>query len=282
MKLYRIDQDDTLYVVVPSPDYNNAITKQFISNVSRSDTHPSIIVVESSGKEFNFSKSMNAGIREALRRKPEYVMISNNDVIPIGQVWAKSLIGSLKAYPSTAYAVPHLIRHEDLSSADPIIRMPNRVAARAFTQLYPILPARTFPIIGRIRDMVYRLQNPHPVPNDTLHAIRPPYHILDCQPISIFKAGTLETIGYFDEAFQNGVEDVDLTIRTLLSGFKPVLCRGAIFKDIQSATMGKGWEAALYTHRKNYRAINNWNHLLAKHGSEYDRILNNSNLFYTT
>lgn len=281
MRLYRIDQSDTLCVVVPSPDYNNTLTKQFIFNISRSDTHPSIIVIESSGKEFNFSKSMNAGIREALRRKPEYVMISNNDVIPIGQDWAKSLIDSLTAFPSTAYAVPHIIRHEDLSSADSIIRLPNRVTARAFIQLYPILPARTFPVVARIRDIGYRLQKPHPARNDTIHAVRPPYHILNCQPISIFKADTLESIGYFDEAFQNGAEDLDLTIRTLLSGFKPVLCRGAIFKDIQSATMGEGWANALYTHKKNYRSINNWDYLLAKHGREYDRILNNRNLFYT-
>ena len=282
MKIYRIDQKNKLYVIVPSPDYNNYLTKKFISNISTSKIRPTIIIVESSGKEFNFSKSMNIGILEALNDKPEYIMLSNNDVFPTQEDWAETLIDSLMAFKLAAYAVPRLINSRSLLNADPVIKMPNRFIAYTFTRLYPILPEKTFRLIRRIRDdFTYKNIN-KTADNDNPCKIKPPYHLLNSQPVSLFKADTLKNIGYFDEKFQNGVEDFDLTIRSLLLGFKPVLSKSTIFKDIQSGTLGEGWANALYTHKKNSRASNNWKYLLEKHGNKYDKILKNGNLFYTT
>ena len=282
VKIYKIEQKNKLYVVVPTPDYNNEITKKFISSLSNSKIHPSIMIVESSGREFNFSKSMNTGILEALKNNPEYIMISNNDVFPTQENWAEKLINSLTAFKLTAYAVPHLINSRSLLNVDPVIKMPNRFTVKTFTHLYPMLPEKTLPLIARIREY-FRSNNISKTSNGSnLYKIKPPYYFLNCQPICLFKAGTLENIGYFDEKFQNGGEDFDLSIRSLLFGFKPVLSKSTIFEDIQSSTLGGGWANALYTPKKNIRASNNWRYLIDKHGNKYNKILKNGNLFYTT
>lgn len=281
MKIYRIDQKNKLYVVVPTPDYNNELTKKFISSISSSKIYPTIIIVESSGKEFNFSKSMNTGILEALHCNPEYIMLSNNDVFPTQEDWAETLISSLMAFKSTAYAVPSLINSRSLLNVDPVIKMPNRFIVNTFTHLYFILPEKILPLIAKIRDnFAYKNIN-KTSDNNNLYKIKTPYNVLNCQPISLFKADALENIGYFDEQFKNGVEDFDLTIRSLLLGYKPVLNKSTIFKNVQSGTGGQAWANALYTHKKNNRVTNNWKYLIDKHGNKYNKILKNNNLFYT-
>lgn len=282
MKIYRINQKNKLYVIVLTPDYNNKLTKKFILSISNSKMYPTIIIVESSGKEFNFSKSMNTGILEALHGNPQYIMLSNNDVLPTQEDWAETLINSLTAFKQTAYAVPSLINSKSLLNVSPVIKMPSRFIVNAFTHLYPILSEKTLPLIARIRkDFTYENIN-KTSDNDNLYKMKTPYHVLNCQPISLFKKDVLKNIGYFDEKFQNGAEDFDLTIRSLLLGFKPVLSKSTIFKDIQSGTLGTGWASALYTHKKNSRASNNWKYLIDKYGNKYNKILKSTNLFYTT
>lgn len=282
MRVLRIEQKNKLYVIVPTPDYNNELTKKFISSISSSKIYPTIIIVESSGKEFNFSKSMNIGILEALHDSPDYIMLSNNDVLPTQEDWAEMLIKSLMTFNLTAYAVPSLINSKSLLKVDPVIKMPRKFIVDIFTHLYPIIPEKAIPLISRIRDnFTYKNINKKSDDNN-LSKRKTPYHFLNCQPISLFKTDVLRNIGYFDEKFENGGEDLDLAIRSLLLGFKPVLSKNTIFTDIQSGTLGTGWANALYTHKKNNRASNNWKYLIYKHGNKYNKVLKSTNLFYIT
>ena len=282
MKIFRVEQSDKLYVVVPTPDYKNELTEKFISSISISKIHPTIIIVESSGREFNFSKSMNVGILEAQRDNPEYIMLSNNDVLPTQENWAEMLISSLNAYKFTGYVVPSLVNSKTLLRINPIIKMPNRLAITIFSHLYYMIPNKVLPLIAKTQDNLLNKNLNKKDDKDNLYENNYPYHILNCQPISLFKTNTLERIGYFDEEFQSGGEDFDMSIRSLLLGIKPVLSKSTIFKDVQSGTLGEGWASALYTNKKNNRAVNNWRHLINKYGNNYNKILKSTNLFYIT
>ena len=151
MKIYKIEQKNKLSVIVPTPDYTNDLTKKFISNILNSKMQPTIIIVESSGNEFNFSKSMNCGILEAIKANSEYIMLSNNDVFPTQEDWAETLINSLTYFKLTAYAVPSLINSKSLLNVDPILKMPNKFIVNTFTHLYPIIPQKTLPLLAKIR-----------------------------------------------------------------------------------------------------------------------------------
>ncbi|BFI73650.1 hypothetical protein YN1_6370 [Nanoarchaeota archaeon] len=63
--------------VIPTPNANDELTQ----NLSKSLNGFHQIFVESSGKYFNYAKSINRGVKEALKYNPKWIIVSNNDII---------------------------------------------------------------------------------------------------------------------------------------------------------------------------------------------------------
>ncbi len=76
LKKKNFASNTELVVVVPTIDAKSGLG----SNVARLFDPFPIVIVESSGPYFNYATSVNAGIREALKYNPEWIVISNDDM----------------------------------------------------------------------------------------------------------------------------------------------------------------------------------------------------------
>ncbi|QGA68900.1 hypothetical protein [Sulfolobus sp. E11-6] len=75
-KIYEFEGDSEVVFVIPTSDVNN----QFSNYIKRTFKKYHLIFVESRGRYFNFSKSVNEGVKIAMKYKPKYVIISNDDI----------------------------------------------------------------------------------------------------------------------------------------------------------------------------------------------------------
>jgi GT2 family glycosyltransferase len=117
IKIATIEGDShQLVVVVPMPDVNRQLTKEFLESMKRTATSkPTIVAVESSGPEFHFSKSMNAEIKTALGFGPKYIALSNDDVRPLTPKWDAKLTNALEAHADVAHVAPLLWQGQAIS-----------------------------------------------------------------------------------------------------------------------------------------------------------------------
>ena len=77
INVYEKEGNSEVIFVVPTANINDELTINFKNSIK--DYHA--IFVESSGKYFNFARSVNRGIRIALRYNPKWIIVSNNDII---------------------------------------------------------------------------------------------------------------------------------------------------------------------------------------------------------
>jgi GT2 family glycosyltransferase len=262
LRVLTIEGDSRLVVVVPTPDVSRQLTREFLESVARTaESKPTIVAVESSGPEFHFSKSMNAGIRTALSFGPRYIALSNDDVRPLTAGWDARLTYDLEAHAGAAYAAPVLCRGGAISGP---------LSVYLFTSLYGLIPSAAFPLIRALRSFYLGRRA-------KAGAIQlGPGILVNAQPFSVFRSDSLEELSGFDEKFVNGCEDFDLSLRVLERGWKAVLDVDVAFEDIGSATVGKGGFAALYDRRTkaNVQQVNNWKLLIKKRGrAKYKSLL---------
>ena len=74
---YRDNGRDDVVFVVPSADINNKTSSNLRKQISN---FPSIFV-ESSGPDFNYAKSCNTGILEAIKEGFKWIIVCNDDII---------------------------------------------------------------------------------------------------------------------------------------------------------------------------------------------------------
>ncbi|ARM75588.1 glycosyltransferase family 2 protein [Acidianus manzaensis] len=82
MKFVEVEGDKEIVVVIPTA---NAFG-EFASHVKKLYKGLQIIFVESNGPLFNYARSVNAGIKEAIKYKPRWIVISNDDIIRIESI----------------------------------------------------------------------------------------------------------------------------------------------------------------------------------------------------
>jgi hypothetical protein len=75
----RFTKSDRIVVVVPTSSINGKLAKD-VANVF--NPLP-IVFVESAGRYFNYSRSVNAGVREALTIDPDWIIIANDDLVEV-------------------------------------------------------------------------------------------------------------------------------------------------------------------------------------------------------
>jgi GT2 family glycosyltransferase len=265
MKIVTIEGDShQLVVVVPTPDVNRQLTKEFFESMKRTATFkPTIVAVESSGPEFHFSKSMNAGIKTALGFGPKYIALSNDDVRPLTPEWDAKLTNTLEAHADVAYVAPLLWQGQAISG--PIVLMPSYLSILLFTSLYNMIPTVAFSLIRTLRGLYLNLR----LRGKSRGVELGTGALVNSQPFSIFKANVLKELSGFDEEFVNGCEDFDLSLRVLERGWKIALEVDVSFEDKGSATVGKGGFSILYGRvtKASKQSVNNWKLLIKKRGA---------------
>ncbi|MGC8673483.1 MAG: hypothetical protein ACP5TO_08330, partial [Thermoplasmata archaeon] len=84
MNIIEIEGDHDFIVIVPTKNIQSELAQNFIREIrTKFYFNPMIIIIESTGSEFHFSKNMNIGIKHAMKYNPKYIALSNDDVYPI-------------------------------------------------------------------------------------------------------------------------------------------------------------------------------------------------------
>lgn len=258
-------------MIVPTKNIQSELAQNFIREIkSKSYFNPTIIIIESSGSEFHFSKNMNMGVKHAMKYNPKYIALSNDDVYPLGKDYDYILAKKIDEY-HLAYISPIFVDREG-NKKMPSIGMPNYYAILLFTKFYPIIPSFLFPLLQKINTLITD-KNKKNVENKS-------YGLINSQPFSIFDADILNHIGGFDEDFKNGCEDLELSMRVQSFGYKAGLDCSVECLDIGSATIGEGGFSILYRKGKAKKdQINNWKKLIRKYKkNEYEKYASSEQL----
>ena len=216
-------------VVVPTP----TLGSQRVVDTLRIYDPLEVILVESSGPYFNYSRSMNRGIEKAVELDADWIILSNDDLFKVDPI--ENLVHYLENESSeVVMAAPGYIQNVWYHTTSVFLskarRRQNNQAMRKFQTKYNILA--DYPVIKN--GLHYYLQ---------LLYYR--YLKLQSSIVSFYNFGDFCVLGSkiarkhnFDEAFQNRVEDIDLSLRLKTSGAKVKVSPFRIGSRIRS-TIGK-------------------------------------------
>lgn len=203
-----------------------------------------IVFVESGGPFFNFSYSMNVGIRDAIRLKTKFIMLSNDDIFTLSSarkiqeevvansekydvfiptIWSgKEYISPRQSIYSQSWLTENIISNRFMSCINP--SNISKSSRRLVTKLKIYNDANVLRyIILRDYDPIFRKAQSLLRGSIMEYVVKklnkPLLKINNVQPISIIKTDLLKS-EKFDESFVNGGEDTDLSIRLAIKGVK--------------------------------------------------------------
>ncbi len=234
------------YIVVPNlngksdlPDCIDSLLKQHLEQfeiliVENGSTDGSVEIVDNLAKNntnitglynktnLGFAGGVNTGIRYALQNDADYVLLFNNDAIA-DKGWAKNLVDYMIKNPKVGIAACKLL-HDDGKTID------------STGEGYSIwgLP---YPR-GRDEEVVDKYDN-----QKTIFAAS--------GGASIYRAKLLRQIGLFDEDFFAYYEDVDISFRAQLAGWKVAYVPEAIAYHQQGVTSSRIKGFTVYQTMKN-------------------------------
>jgi len=232
------DNKSSITAVIPTKSVQDLPFKELPRKLSKIN----VLWVESSGPFFNFSYAMNIGIRKALEMGSEFIMLTNDDILPmddisnidiivkrkkekydilIPQIYNSNLlISPVQSIYRQSSITAHYLKGNHKPKGDEIdkvmyIRMlvqNLRIYSNPYIMKYiilrendPVLAGQSSILIRKVKEFALRGVNKLLI------------KINNVQPISIVKSSLLESEN-FDESFVNGGEDVDLSIRLSLRG----------------------------------------------------------------
>ena len=220
IKSVRFDQDKSTIVVVPTMDTNGPLA----STVNKLYDPIPVVFVESSGEYFNYSRSVNRGIRFALEHNPDWIIVSNDDMFRIDP--SKKLLTGLECDKGHDYVMGVRVTNAGPSSGLTYIIPLSAISLPLLVQKslkgryalaaglsslrhladnhakYTLLDAGS--LVRTPRSLVRRL-----VAAAVSFHYPPFYNVFD---FAAFRSATLR-LERFDETYINGFEDFDMSIR---------------------------------------------------------------------
>ncbi len=178
------------------------------------------------GANLGFSGGMNVGIREALARGADYVLIANSDVIVPPNCLAR-LIRALDANPAAGIAGPAVVSRSD----------PGRLES---------LGLSFSPVTGRMRVVGAGTR----VADHDLSASHAVDAVSGC--LMLVKRAVFEAAGLFDEAYFFGFEDLDFCLRARRAGFATIVAGGARACHEGGRSIGAASPRRLYFAARNH------------------------------
>ncbi len=238
VKIHEYGIGTETVVVVPTADVRSERFNAFRRSLwATTDSPLRLVAVESSGQEFKFSQSVNEGLKVGQKYFPKFIVISNDDV-EFTAGWLSSILSCFSIYPKVGYATPDIV--EDSQKHNTTL-MPSMKTLALMLKFYSFAPAFLVSFLIKTRHLL--LRGKYGVPNENTSVIMEGVKglAINCQPLCALSAEALQTIGYFDENYHNGMEDTDFTVRTYLSGYAVCLDLRTTISHHVSATGGKDW-----------------------------------------
>lgn len=154
-----------------------------------------------------FATAMNAGFARA---KGTYLVALNNDTT-VAADWLEILVGTMEARPDIGFAASMLVCDDDPTVIDCVgdgygwAGLSFKIADRQ-------------PLVGQYGE---------------------PFEILSaCAAAAIYRRSVIEVVGGYDDDFFAYLEDVDLSLRARLAGFRCYAIPKAIVRHVGSASTG--------------------------------------------
>ena len=242
IRTFKVQSDTETQIVAVIP--TKSTESEHVKVLTEKLKGINIILVESRGPFFNFSLSMNAGIKEAIRLNSKFIMLSNDDIFPLDSVKTlqKAIMEKNVDYDlfvprimndhsylspnQTIYTQSWLTKHIVSSNVMSFVNH-FRVSESPRTLLGKLKIYRSSDILKYI---VLRDQDPifkkdhgklisHIMELSVKKINKPLIEITNVQPVSIIRTEILK-YEKFDESFVNGGEDTDLSIRLAIKGIK--------------------------------------------------------------
>lgn len=172
--------------------------------------YPSIIL-EKLDKNYGFDKAVNKGIKLS---DSKYVVLLNNDTVA-KKSWLEELIKSIERDDKIFSVCSKMIRYDDKNIIDDA--------------------GDEYNILG----WAYKRGD-----GSTINSYNETEEVFSsCAGAAIYNRKILDEIGYFDNHFFAYMEDVDISYRAKIHGYKNIYCPNAEIYHIGSATSGSKYNA---------------------------------------
>ena len=249
IKIYKYLGDETneTVFVIPTSDSNNSYARYLRNHLNKEN----IVFAESSGPQFNYSKSVNKGIMEALKIGPDKIIICNDDI---------EFIDSIE-----------VLKKEINENADVSAMTPNQYLGRNFYhgEIFSVFENRTktssvfdevkyrahlkfknaltysFLIPLLLKDIKYRVKI-EPLSYKTNLSFL--YRLVNFSDFGIFDASIFKKMK-FEETYINGCEDYDFVLRLNKLGI--------IIKKIRPVIKSLGGASLKHTNERELRNLLN-------------------------
>lgn len=262
--LIEAEKGSEISAVVPT----KSIESNLVKILSKKLQGFNIIFVESGGPFFNFSYSMNVGIQEAIKINSKYIMLSNDDIFPLGGIekLAEEVVDSSNEYDifiptilngkepmssrqeiyAQSWLTEHIISNSLISCMNPSkISQSSRKLVRKLN-IYNDSSVIKYIVLRHNEPALRKYQNTSGI--SAVERIAKKFNpflieINNVQPISIIKSDLLNS-EKFDESYINGGEDTDLSLRLAMRGAK-VHYLNDRFQNIGGYSLGQNTERIL-------------------------------------
>lgn len=162
-------------------------------------------------KNYGFSKAVNKGIKAA---KGDYVVLLNNDT-EVDKDWLLELVNCIEKDDKIFSCSSKMLRYHERDKIDDA--------------------GDEYNILG----WAYKRGDGASI--EKYNSNEPVFS--SCAGAAIYRKKVFEEIGYFDENFFAYMEDVDVSYRAKIKGYKNVYCSRAIVYHIGSATSGSKYNS---------------------------------------
>jgi len=229
--LMKFSFDSLVTVVIPNYNNRELLNNLLISltdsislnqviivdNASQDDSavfikenYPEITLIENTTNK-GFAYAVNQGIRMV---KTEYVFLLNNDTV-IKDDTIHNLVQTINRSPNIFSVSSKMIQYHNQNLLDDV--------------------GDQYTILGWSKRRGYNKNiNQYSSDEEVFSA---------CAGAALYRMSVFEKIGLFDENFESYVEDMDLSFRARLAGFKSYYSSGAIVYHHGSATTGSRYNA---------------------------------------
>ncbi|MDG6999401.1 MAG: hypothetical protein JRN15_09840 [Nitrososphaerota archaeon] len=226
---WAFDRGREIVAVIPTISTSRSDTQNLLSFLDRSGVD-SVCVVDS-GKGFNFSRSMNAGIKETLaRHKPRLIILSNDDVSDIKGL--DKMVQYLLDHGLT-YVVPYVNGKRDYCTLTASrLRFIINYAIFRFAPLYALKLSAA--VIARKGDRKLLLGAPASRLGGFLNI--QPFVILHTESLMLLKK---QTGCFFDEGFLNRLEDYELAYRLNKCGIRGITNSEWSIRHVMGSSLGR-------------------------------------------
>lgn len=174
------------------------------------DNYPGIKLIEN-GKNLGFAEGNNVAIKEVLKKgKSKYISLLNNDTV-VKPDWLEKLVEALESDEKMGSCQPKILSLINPDTIDAVGIFIDRFGGAA-------QEGHNEKDLGQY-DQITEVFGV-------------------CAGAALYRAKMLSQIGLFDEDFFAYCEDIDLSIRARLFGWKSVCVPQAVIYHIHSATLG--------------------------------------------